>query len=91
MGILLVYSASTMYFQQVYIYTCTYEGFLQSCIPLPEVKIAENALLYIVYIYKKKETTWSKKKKQWKFVNSIYHKLLTARFVICNSSKGPNF
>lgn len=52
MGILLVYSASTMYFQQVYIYTCTYEGFLQSCIPLPEVKIAENALLYIVYIYK---------------------------------------
>lgn len=61
MGILLVYSASTMYFQQVYIYTCTYEGFLQSCIPLPEVKIAENALLYIVYIYIKKETTWYKK------------------------------
>lgn len=61
MGILLVYSASTMYFQQVYIYTRTYEGFLQSCIPLPEVKIAENALLYIVYIYIKKETTWYKK------------------------------
>lgn len=61
MGILLVYSASTMYFQQVYIYTCTYEGFLQSCIPLPEVKIAENALLYIVYIYIKKETTWYNK------------------------------
>lgn len=47
-------------------------------------------LYFTLYVYKKKETSWSKKK-QWKFVNSIYHKLLTARFVICNSSKGPNF